>query len=136
MRDTDQARLLLNTARRDLRALDVLADPRRVDVEIFGFHAQQAVEKALKAWLCLAGVEYPWIHDLEQLFNLLEESGETVPSAFRSLEILTDFAVQFRYTPFDGLQDELDRPMICEQVAALVDHVEALLAEGSQQGPD
>jgi len=28
--------------------------------EIFGFHAQQAVEKGLKAWICLHGIEYPF----------------------------------------------------------------------------
>ncbi|NIR50348.1 HEPN domain-containing protein [candidate division KSB1 bacterium] len=33
------------------------------DDEIFGFHAQQAVEKVVKAWPNLLGIVYPRTHD-------------------------------------------------------------------------
>jgi hypothetical protein len=51
---------MLRLARRDLRAVQGMLDNREMfPDEIFGFHAQQAVEKAAKAWLDGRGVEYP-----------------------------------------------------------------------------
>ncbi|MCY4615587.1 MAG: HEPN domain-containing protein [Chloroflexi bacterium] len=35
------------------------------------FHSQQAAEKALKAALVLEGIEFPYVHDLTRLRNLL-----------------------------------------------------------------
>ena len=46
----DLSRELLNTASSDLKALGNMRDPDAFDDRIFGFHAQQAVEKALKAF--------------------------------------------------------------------------------------
>ena len=45
----EAARMMLAMAAKDIKAIRVLADPDLVDDEIFGFHAQQAVEKSLKA---------------------------------------------------------------------------------------
>jgi hypothetical protein len=50
-------------ARKDLQAMRALSDPHVASVETFGFHAQQALEKALKAWLDLRGQLYPRIHE-------------------------------------------------------------------------
>jgi HEPN domain-containing protein len=55
MKDPEQARSLLRVARRDYRALCGMEDPAVFSNEVFGFHVQQAVEKALKAWLCCLG---------------------------------------------------------------------------------
>ncbi|MBF0342951.1 MAG: HEPN domain-containing protein [Nitrospirae bacterium] len=49
MRGIEEALLTLRMAGKDLRALNVMLAPDSVDDEIFGFHAQQAVEKSLKA---------------------------------------------------------------------------------------
>jgi hypothetical protein len=43
---TDPARRMLVMAGKDLKALHALLDPAAVDDEIFGFHAQQVVEKS------------------------------------------------------------------------------------------
>jgi HEPN domain-containing protein len=51
-------------ARKDLQAMRALSDPATADVETFGFHGQQAVGKALKAWLDVRGAVYPVVHDL------------------------------------------------------------------------
>ena len=58
------------------------------------FHAQQAVEKALKALLIWHGIEYPPRHDLGLLVSLLPEGNRT-----RQLSIagLTVYAVEPRY---------------------------------------
>lgn len=62
MSDREHAYMLLGLARRDLTALGGMLDVNTFADEIFGFHAQQAVEKALKAWLSLIEIEYPSIH--------------------------------------------------------------------------
>ena len=56
MPDIETAKALLSAADRDLRALCNMTDADRFPLEVFGFHAQQVVEKSLKAWLCLTGV--------------------------------------------------------------------------------
>ena len=47
-RDREHARALLEMARKDARALSGMQDREVFADEIFGFHAQQAVGKALK----------------------------------------------------------------------------------------
>lgn len=49
------ARMMLSMAAKDIKAMRALADPNLVDDEVFGFHAQQAVEKSLKAWIIWQG---------------------------------------------------------------------------------
>jgi HEPN domain-containing protein len=97
--------------------------------EIFGFHAQQATEKALKAWLSWCGIAYPRIHDLEELLALLTQHDIAVPESFRGLCDLTDFAVQFRYETFEEEDEALDRPAMIHQVEAFVVYVEHLLTD-------
>jgi len=47
----DEAERLLFRARADFTALRHMGDERCFDDSIYGFHAQQAIEKAFKAWL-------------------------------------------------------------------------------------
>ena len=124
MSDLDHARLMLNMAGKDLKALQGMMDVNTFANEIIGFHAQQAVEKALKAWLSLVDVDYPRTHDLEELLALLESSGDTVPERFYALTDLTDFAVQFRYASFEDVDNQLNRAETICQVTELVEHVE------------
>lgn len=129
MSDPENARLMLDMASKDLRAIRGMLDIETFDDEIFGFHAQQAVEKALKAWMSLAGITYPRIHDLEELLALLRDRGEHVPPGFPDLVDLNDFAVQFRYTAFEYFEDRLDRASIVQQVEEVADHVEAMIRD-------
>lgn len=128
MRDPDHARLLLGMARKDLRALGAMLDPDSFAEEIFGFHAQQAAEKSIKAWLSLLGRSYPRTHDLGALLELLGGPRERVPSEAWELVELTDFAVQLRYESFEYDDEPLDRAAVVRQVAALLAHVEELVA--------
>ena len=60
------------------------------------WHFQQAAEKALKAALVLDGIDYPYIHDLNELRDLMPGSwflGEERPD----LSDLTALAVETRY---------------------------------------
>ncbi|MGQ0592176.1 MAG: HEPN domain-containing protein [Gammaproteobacteria bacterium] len=61
------------------------------------FHAQQAVEKALKAVLTIKQSDFRRTHDLEEPANLLGDTGVAVPFAPRDFRRLNPFAVEFRY---------------------------------------
>ena len=68
-----------------------------LDDSILGFHAQQAIEKALKALLTQLEIPYEKIHDLEELQELVATGGLNLPATPLSLSRLTDFAVFYRY---------------------------------------
>jgi HEPN domain-containing protein len=61
------------------------------------FHAEQAAEKALKAVLVYAAVEFPKTHDLQALLLLIRNSGISVQSEIEQASALTQFAVEARY---------------------------------------
>jgi len=65
--------------------------------EIIGFHAQQAVEKWLKAVMANLGLPQQRTHDIDQLGRVLEEHGVQLPVPRPRLAELTDFAVPLRY---------------------------------------
>jgi HEPN domain-containing protein len=134
MNGVEHAREMLTLAQRDFKALQGMLDVETFADEIFGFHAQQAVEKALKAWLTLVEVEYPRTHDLEELLELLEEHAEPILEAFYNLLDLTDFAVQFRNRIFEDAEGRLNRGVMIRQVNDLVVHVERLVREAETAG--
>jgi hypothetical protein len=70
--ESEEAGRPLLAARADLRAAKVLAADADHANEVIGFHAQQAVEKAIKPVLVASGVEIPYTHHHECGF---ERSG-------------------------------------------------------------
>lgn len=60
------------------------------------FHAQQGVEKYLKALLTLLDIDFPKSHDLGELLKLLPQ-GKNVVLTIHEAEKLTDYAVSARY---------------------------------------
>ncbi len=60
------------------------------------FHAQQCVEKCLKALLVFQGIDFPKIHDLPELLALVPGSLRPILSA-QEQERLTDYATVTRY---------------------------------------
>ena len=122
MSDLKQAHVLLMSAERDISALRGMADAAVFADEIFGFHAQQAAEKLLKAWLALLGETYPITHDLARLLAMLRES-DVEATRFNELVEYTPFAVQFRYAPGDLSARPLDRDTAIERVEALLKEV-------------
>ena len=107
MKQRETSRVLLHKAAQDEAVVARLLHDITFDDEIIGFHAQQAVEKALKAWLAHLGIKYPKIHDLEALVELLSAHGQTLPNELADLDRLTPFATIYKYeelpisTPFD-----------------------------------
>jgi len=117
---------MLNIAAKDLSALrGMVKDEIIFHNEIFGFHAQQTIEKCLKALLSYYGVSYPKTHDLAQLLSLCLENGIIIPEEFSSLADLTDFAVEYRY---DLLEEEpINRSEILASVEAFFNYVHKII---------
>ncbi len=61
------------------------------------FHCQQCIEKYLKGRLIEAGIKFPRIHDLSRLLDLLVPLEPAWELWRPDLEVLTDYAVMFRY---------------------------------------
>jgi HEPN domain-containing protein len=74
------------------------------------FHAQQAVEKAIKSLLTLHQIRFPKLHNISELLELLRHSPAP-PQGLdeEGLARLTRFAVDVRYPPGDATaQDARD----------------------------
>ncbi len=84
-------------ANEDLAVIDRLiqSDPQAYASTIC-FHAQQAVEKYLKALLAWKGVDFPRTHDVDYL---LAECRKVASGQFDGIDLksLTDFGVSVRY---------------------------------------
>ena len=65
--------------------------------EILGFHAQQAVEKFIKAALAFRGIHYRKTHDILELIDLANEHGLAFPPDLESVQRLSQYAVELRY---------------------------------------
>ncbi len=103
--------------------------------ETFGFHAQQAAEKLLKAALLAGGVVCPRTHRLGDLLDLGYDRGLPLPEEFEELNRLTPFAVEYRYEFYaEEVERPLDRPAVLEQVRRLRAWVEARLASEEKPG--
>jgi HEPN domain-containing protein len=61
------------------------------------FHAQQCVEKYLKALLVAQGQPFPRMHDVVALSNLCHQNGIIISVDLESLERLAAYPVQVRY---------------------------------------
>lgn len=98
----DLAEQLLARAREDEIAARAMLDVGAVTDSIVGFHAQQAVEKALKAVLAANGVDFPFTHDIEGLVELCEAEGTAVPADLADIDRLTPYGVRLRYGAVDA----------------------------------
>jgi HEPN domain-containing protein len=99
-----------------------------VTEEIFGFHAQQAVEKAIKAVLTHREVKYPYTHNLSELQRLLARSGSELPETPLEPWKLTDFATIIRYEPVRS-EEALDREAVRRTVAIILEFAHKTVAD-------
>jgi HEPN domain-containing protein len=121
MMQHELTQLLLHKAEQDeLVVMRLMAD-LSVDDEIIGFHAQQAVEKLLKAWLSYLKTDYPKVHSLELLLDLLAEKGHHLPAELDVVK-LSPFATVFRYEdlPLTTRFDRAEALGFVQAVRALV----------------
>lgn len=131
MSDGKCARVLLDSADRDVDALRVMRNPREVSDEVFGFHVQQAAEKALKAWLALWGIVYPLTHNITSLFDLLPKREDV--ARFHELIDYTPYAVEFRYDGVAWGTAPIDRERALELVDSLIAHVRLRMTDKDEE---
>lgn len=103
----DLARQLMELAAADRLAAKTLSDADGIADVIVGFHAQQSVEKALKAVLASRCIEFSFTHDLDGLIELCKSNGLDVPSDLDGVDSLTPYGVRWRYGT--GMPTALDR---------------------------
>lgn len=78
-----------------------VAEEADIADSIVGFHAQQAVEKSIKAVLAAREIEYGKTHDLNYLVGAMETHGIDAPASVREVDELNPWAVEFRYETDD-----------------------------------
>jgi HEPN domain-containing protein len=84
-------------AESDLSLARLARDRREILPEQVCFHAPQAAEKALKAILLHRGIEFPLIHDIEELLEIAKAGGLALPPDVVEAGALTPYAVEARY---------------------------------------
>jgi len=94
---TPEAQSLLRAAGRDRKTVELLLQHHDAPVSSVGFHAQQYLEKVIKAVLVSNAVIFRRTHNLEELADLLERQGIKLPLPKDQLRRLNPFAVTIRY---------------------------------------
>ena len=124
--ELDNAKQLMTLCRRQVRGMQRLMDPED-DEENFGFHAQRAVEMALKAWVSLAGRRYERTHSIGDLITTLANAGVARARDYTDFGRLTPYAVKYIYENVP--EQAMDRLSLFERVSELVNRVETLLQQ-------
>lgn len=89
--------LLLAAALQDLAACQLLSGSTDIGDAVVGFHAQQSVEKSIKAVLSANMIEFRRTHDLVSLLDLLQDHKLPEPPEANWLDELNPYAVEARY---------------------------------------
>ena len=123
----EEAAMLYRIASQDRRAFLNLTADAEMDLRIVCFHAQQAVEKLLKAVLVNRDIVFSRTHNLAHLADMLIQAKAPLPLPADTLSRLNPYAVIFRY-------DDLDIPLIGrDEVRQMVDAVFAWAERELQQ---
>ncbi len=107
-------KVLLNKAKVDLKAAlnlhdDISRGDEELDYEVVLFHLHQCAEKYMKSILAFHEIDYPKIHDLEKLANLLSENKISTGLDIYLLIELSDYAVEGRYAFFNEEIEDIDK---------------------------
>jgi HEPN domain-containing protein len=125
------SRILLRKAEEDATAVREFAGNEEIADSIIGFHAQQAVEKWLKAVTVARGIRHRGIHDLDRLMEILERMGVELSLDRDRLAMLTQYAVPLRY---DELLDaeSLERGVLVALVDEVADWAAGQIGSGDE----
>lgn len=127
----DLAALLARKASDDATAMRELAGNVEISDEIVGFHAQQAVEKWLKAVMAIRELPQSRTHDIDRLVEILIGDGVELPIGRSRLNELTQYAVPLRYE--DLLDAEpLDRDAAVALTGEVGEWAAAQLSEAAE----
>lgn len=99
------------TARRELRA------ETQANYDAICFHAQQCVEKLMKAVLVHRGVVPPKVHDLSHLAKLLKDACPSWDWSKQDLRWLTRAGMAFRYPGGSAIREHATKSLaICTEL--------------------
>ena len=111
----------LKKADLDLQAARLLCAGELDDYFVSGFHAQQAVEKYIKAFLVRYQIEFPKTHDIGRLRQLVARQDATLAERLERADVLTPYGVDMRYP--EAFEVILQKQ--AEQAVALAEWVKA-----------
>lgn len=115
MTQSNDFHLYLKKASEDILLLTKLYKDQEIADSIWGFHAQQALEKMMKAYLSKISIPFPKSHDLVFLFDLIPvEHNHHFLLVSDECDELTPFAVATRYDDF--IDHPLDREKILTKI--------------------
>lgn len=124
----DLAGVLARKAEGDAKAMRRLASDLEIDDAAVGFHAQQALEKWMKAVLVVHGVRFEQKHDLGLLLEFLDQGRVDLPPGADWLDELTIYAVPMRYEDLLDVEP-LDRDAVLALVAEVGDWAAGFVKE-------
>ncbi|MGH2778927.1 MAG: HEPN domain-containing protein [Actinomycetota bacterium] len=126
MTPLDLAEAFLQKGRGDEALLERIVSDVEIADWLFGFHAQQAVEKYLKAVLAIGQERPERTHDLGVLAEQCRQSGHALPEDLEGISDLSRYAVQERY-PL-ALTPPVDRAAALDLVVRVRAWVEDVVA--------
>ena len=134
--DSSDPAAWLRYARGDL-ALAQVSLPEDSFYEMLCFHAQQAVEKAVKAVLIINNISYPKTHNIRTLLDLLPKEI-VLPADVDAAAILTDYAVSGRYPDEVDEVNEEEYQEAVRLAEAVVQWAESILpaSDTESENPD
>lgn len=110
------AKRWMEKASNDLRTAETMLSVTPPVTDTSCYHAQQCVEKALKACLTLAGRHVEKTHSLPRLVELCVADFESITKMSDVAIELTDYAIQSRY-PDDWREIPLEEALAAAQKA-------------------
>lgn len=124
----EEALRLLRLARRDSETFELLMPLPKASVAALGFHAQQSVEKALKAVCALRSIEVRRTHDLAALAQAIQDNGAALPLPIDDLRALNPFAVEYRYD--DEIVSAVTRDELCNRLSIVLKWADECIGAG------
>lgn len=122
---SDEARMLIRMAEQDWEILQVIKDAPRVGIQGVCFHAQQRIEKYLKALLVSQGMTVDRTHNLAALAAKLGDKAGPLPLGLEQLADLNPCAVTLRYD--DQIIDLLSREVVLATTSTVRDWARRVL---------
>lgn len=111
----------VSKAEEDFEAARWLSQAPTGTFNVIGFHAQQCVEKYLKARLTDAGIPFPRTHDLAVLVNLILPVEPSWAVLHGEIRFLTPFSVEVRYPGVSATaQDSADALAACSRARQII----------------
>jgi HEPN domain len=132
----DLAQLLMEKAAGDEKILLRLIDDDDIPDDGLGFHAQQAVEKRVKAVLAQNEVVYERTHNIAYLLKLLDDAGIPKPDEADDLPNLSPWAAELRYgRPSGATPDRQQMRRLVKRTKVWADAHLATQSENADETP-